>query len=307
MKYPIVNYIVIRIILSIITLFIIILLNFTLLDYLEINPLKYQVSQYESAFFQYNTFINPSINNNFLTNLYDYYKINDTFFNRFMATLINYLSLNLGDSLYYQQPVSQLILQKINTTIKITLYSTLIIYLISFCLAYAINNLSKSFVNMILIILLVLYIIPSIIIAIFLSKYAFNSQIFAIICNSLGGLFFQTTLILKIIKFYKEQSHHIFLSFNNQKSKNLKNILYIVFADFPSIVLGLFFASSPFVEIIFNINGIGTLIYNSFIHKDYPLIMGIIFITSTIAIIFRLISDLVYNLIYKNIKITKIH
>lgn len=77
----------------------------------------------------------------------------------------------------------------------------------------------------------------------------------------------------------------------------LKNVLLISLADFPAIFLGVLFGNSLFVEIIFNLNGIGLMTYNAFLTKDYPIILGIIYIMAGFSLITRLISDVLFTVL----------
>ena len=47
---------------------------------------------------------------------------------------------------------------------------------------------------------------------------------------------------------------------------------------------GFLFSGALFIEIVFSLNGMGTLIYDSILSRDYPLIQGI-FLTITFMVI----------------------
>jgi peptide/nickel transport system permease protein len=72
--------------------------------------------------------------------------------------------------------------------------------------------------------------------------------------------------------------------------KNALIPLVTLFAlDFPYI-----FTGSIYVELIFSWPGMGRLFYDSAIHRDYPVLMGILVISAGLIIICNLMADLAY-------------
>lgn len=62
-------------------------------------------------------------------------------------------------------------------------------------------------------------------------------------------------------------------------------------------VLGVFFAGALLIETIFNLDGIGLLMYNSVLQRDFNVIMGLVMLSSGAALLGNLLSDLIYVLI----------
>lgn len=58
--------------------------------------------------------------------------------------------------------------------------------------------------------------------------------------------------------------------------------------------LGFLLGGALFVEIVFSINGIGLLLYNALLGRDYPLIQGIFFFLMVSVLILNFLADLVY-------------
>jgi dipeptide transport system permease protein len=58
--------------------------------------------------------------------------------------------------------------------------------------------------------------------------------------------------------------------------------------------LGVFLSGSLIIEAVFRLNGIGLLSYNSLLARDYNVIMGLIFLSSVVLMVGRLVSDIVY-------------
>lgn len=57
--------------------------------------------------------------------------------------------------------------------------------------------------------------------------------------------------------------------------------------------IGILFSSSVFAEIVFSRPGIGKLIYESVINRNYPVVMGAVLVTSTLFVITTTLSDIV--------------
>jgi len=59
------------------------------------------------------------------------------------------------------------------------------------------------------------------------------------------------------------------------------------------------------VEVVYNWPGIGTLLYDSILKRDYPMISGIFFIIIGFSVVINLITDLVYVFLDPRIGIGK--
>jgi microcin C transport system permease protein len=66
--------------------------------------------------------------------------------------------------------------------------------------------------------------------------------------------------------------------------------------------LSLILAGSFLIEKVFNIQGMGLLGYNSIINRDYPVIMGILVISSLLMLLGNIFSDIIYAIADPRIK-----
>lgn len=299
-------YIIKRLLLILLSLIGVLSINFLLLNILNINPFYDTLNSiiYNNQNNPNQLSVFPNVSQGLIDDMNSYFHLNDDIYNKFIFTIKRYLSFDLGTSFYNNNDVLSLIIDKIRASLIISLYSTLGVYIFSVLIAY-LSMKTFGFVNFIIyLILLILYIIPTfwisnILISIFHGYYI----TLAIISNGLGGLWLHSIFIKNLMETEKSKLYHKFLSFNNQKPKMLKNILLICLIDLPSILLAMLFSSSLIVEIIFDIHGIGYLMYISFIYKDYPVILGIIFLTSLIGLVIRLLNDIIYSIVDKQSKI----
>ncbi|MEO1491744.1 MAG: ABC transporter permease subunit [Pseudomonadota bacterium] len=73
-----------------------------------------------------------------------------------------------------------------------------------------------------------------------------------------------------------------------------RNAMLIVIAGFPGAFVNAFFAGSIFVESVFNLDGLGLLAYESVLTRDYPVVLGSLYIFGLMGLVIKLVSDLVY-------------
>ena len=87
----------------------------------------------------------------------------------------------------------------------------------------------------------------------------------------------------------------------------LKNALIPLVTGFPSAFLAMFFAGSLLIEQIFTLDGLGLLSYQAVIQRDYPIVLGTLFIFSLMGLIGQLLTDLSYVLIDRRISFDESH
>jgi microcin C transport system permease protein len=62
----------------------------------------------------------------------------------------------------------------------------------------------------------------------------------------------------------------------------------------PAAFLGAFFTGSLLIETLFSLDGLGLLSYESVIRRDYPVVLGTLYLFTLIGLVTKLISDLMY-------------
>jgi len=76
-----------------------------------------------------------------------------------------------------------------------------------------------------------------------------------------------------------------------------RNAMLIVIAGFPAAFLTVFMTGSIFVETVFSLDGLGLLGFESVVSRDYPVVLGTLYLFGLIGLVVKLISDLTYVLI----------
>lgn len=254
---------------------------------------------------------------------------------RFWIMLKNYAQFDLGESFSRDAQVIDLILEKMPVSISLGLWSTLITYLI--CIPLGIAKATRhgsAFDIWTSSAIIVGYAIPAFLFAILLVVLFAGGSYWE--WFPLRGLtsenFDQLSLGGKILDYF----HHLVLpvtalvigsfatltlltknSFLDEISKQyvitarakglsesrvlyghvFRNAMLIVVAGFPAAFLGIFFSGSMLIEVIFSLDGLGLLGFESIVNRDYPVVFGTLFVFSLFGLVAKLISDLTYTLI----------
>ncbi len=81
-----------------------------------------------------------------------------------------------------------------------------------------------------------------------------------------------------------------------------RNALIPIITGFPSAFIGAFFTGSLLIETLFSLDGMGLLSYESVIRRDYPVVLGTLYLFTLIGLVTKLISDLCYVLVDPRVK-----
>ncbi|SEL74087.1 microcin C ABC transporter permease YejB [Acinetobacter sp. DSM 11652] len=254
---------------------------------------------------------------------------------RFFKMLKGYLQLDFGTSFFKNKSVTTLILEKMPVTISLGLWSTLLIYSIAIPLGISKANKHGSlFDQTTSLILAVGYAVPTFVFAILLIMIFSGGSYLQ--WFPLQGLVSENFAELSFIDKVKDYFWHLTLpvltiilggfatltyltkySFMEELNKQyvtaarakglteprvlynhvFRNAMLIVIAGLPEALIGIFFVGNLFVEIIFNLDGLGLLGFEAIQQRDYPVIFGTLFIFTLVSLILRLLSDVLYQLI----------
>ena len=256
-------------------------------------------------------------------------------YERFWLMIKGYLTFDFGTSFFKDKPVTQLLYEKLPVTLSLGLWSTFLIYLIAIPLG--IKKAKKNgllFDQSTSLLLAVSYAIPSFVFAIVLIVFLAGGSYLQ--WFPLQGLVSENFAQLGLLEKVKDYLWHMCLpilsmvlgsfaaltyltkySFVEElqkpyvltaRSKGLsdhqvlyghvfRNAILIVVAALPEALVGIFFVGNLFIEIIFNLDGIGLLGFEAITQRDYPVIFGTLFLFSLFGMILRLIGDLLYQVI----------
>ncbi|RMF19258.1 MAG: microcin C ABC transporter permease YejB [Gammaproteobacteria bacterium] len=251
---------------------------------------------------------------------------------RFLLMLGNYARFEFGDSFYHDRSVIDLIIEKMPVSISLGLWSTLIIYLVSIPLGIrkAVHDGSRFDVWTSTVIIAG-YAIPGFLFAILLivlfaggtwldwfplrgltsenfdqlpwygkiADYAWH-LVLPVTANVIGG--FAALTILTKNSFLDEIRKQYVVTARAkglEESRILyghvfRNAMLIVIAGMPAALIGIFFTGSLLIEVVFSLDGLGLLGFQSTVNRDYPVMFGTLYIFTLVGLVLKLISDLMY-------------
>lgn len=254
---------------------------------------------------------------------------------RFLLMMKKYLVFDFGKSFYQDKKVTDLIKEKMPVSISLGVFSTLIIYLISIPLG--IRKAQKDgtkFDVWTSWCVIIGYAIPSFLFAIFLvvlfaggrylnwfplrglvsdnwdslswygkiGDYLWHMAlpVFAMVIGGFAGL----TMLTK--NSFLDEMHKNYTITAAAKGLTPSQVLYrhvfrnamlIIVAGFPAVLVGMLFTGSVLIEVIFSLDGLGLLGFESVMNRDYPVIFGTLYMFALLGLVLNLVSDLTYRLI----------
>jgi microcin C transport system permease protein len=73
-----------------------------------------------------------------------------------------------------------------------------------------------------------------------------------------------------------------------------RNALIPLVTGFPAAFVGAFFTGALLIETLFSLDGLGLLSYESVVRRDYPVVLGSLYLFTLIGLVVKLVSDLLY-------------
>ncbi|HKJ94597.1 MAG TPA: microcin C ABC transporter permease YejB [Gammaproteobacteria bacterium] len=251
---------------------------------------------------------------------------------RFFKMVRDYLSFDFGDSFYQDRSVLSLILDKLPVSISLGLWTTLFTYLISIPLGIrkAVHD-GTRFDFWTSAVVVVGYAVPSFLFAIllivlfaggtFLDWFPLRGlvsdnfwqldwparildyfwHIFLPVLSMVVGGFASLTMLTK--NSFMEEINKQYVMTARAKGVTERRVLYghvfrnamlIVIAGFPSAFVSILFTGSMLIEVIFSLDGLGLLGFQSVVNRDYPVVFGSLFIFTLLGLILNLIGDMTY-------------
>jgi microcin C transport system permease protein len=82
-----------------------------------------------------------------------------------------------------------------------------------------------------------------------------------------------------------------------------RNALIPLVTGFPAAFVGAFFTGSLLIETLFSLDGLGLLSYEAVMKRDYPVVLGTLYLFTLIGLVTKLISDIAYVLVDPRIQL----
>jgi len=254
---------------------------------------------------------------------------------RYLKMLVDYATFNLGESYYRSTGVMDLILEKMPVSVSLGVWSTLIIYIVSIPLGIAKAVRDGTRFDMVTSwIVIVGYAIPAFLFAILLiilfahggvfdlfplrgltsenwaelswggriADYAWH-LVLPVTAMVIGG-FASLTMLTK--NSFLEEVNKQYVITARAKGLTERRILYghifrnamlLVVAGFPAALVSMLFTGSLLIEVVFSLDGLGLLGFESVINRDYPVMFGTLYIFGLLGLVLNLLSDVTYHII----------
>ena len=254
---------------------------------------------------------------------------------RFWLMISHYLQLDFGTSFFRDASVLELIAEKMPVSISLGLWSTLLMYLVSIPLGIrkALRD-GSAFDVWTSTAIVIGYAIPAFLFAILLIVLFAGGSYFAWfplrgltsndfdelslwgkVCDYFWHLALPTaalvignfaTLTLLTKNSFLDEIGKQYVVTARAKGLSERRVLYghvfrnamlIVIAGFPAAFISMLFTGSLLIEVIFSLDGLGLLSFESAMNRDYPVVFGSLFIFTLVGLVVKLIGDLTYTLV----------
>lgn len=254
---------------------------------------------------------------------------------RFLEMLARYAVFDLGTSYLHHKGVWELMLEKLPVSISLGVWSFLLVYLVSIPLgiAKAVRHGSR-FDLWTSIAILVGYAIPGFVLGVALlvlfgggsfwdvfplrglvsdnfdqlSWYAkigdYLWHITLPVISLTVGSFAVMTLLTKNSFIEELRKQYVLTARAKGLAENrvlyrhvFRNAMIPLVTGFPAAFIGAFFAGSILIEQIFSLDGLGLLAYESIMKRDYPVVLGSLYLFTLLGLVAKLLTDLSYVLV----------
>jgi microcin C transport system permease protein len=263
------------------------------------------------------------------------YGFDKPLYQRFIGMMKNYLVFDLGDSYFHNRSVMDLIVSKLPVSISIGVWTFLIVYTTCIPLGIAKAMRDGSMFDVVSSTLVLIgYSIPGFVLGITLLVLFGGGSFWDVfplrglvsdnweslpwfdrildylwhmvlpITASVIGSFAVMTMLTKnsfieeIRKQYVLTARAKGLTENAVLYKHVfRNAIIPLVTGFPAAFIGAFFTGSLLIETIFSLDGLGLLSYESVLKRDYPVVLGTLYLFTLLGLFAKLLADISYVLI----------
>ena len=271
----------------------------------------------------------------FIKDLERQYGFDQPAWRRFLTMLGNYLRFDLGNSYFRDRSVVQLVIDKLPVSISLGVWTTLLTYLISIPLgirkavrdgtpfdvwtsaAVIVGNAIPAFLFAVLLIVLFaggsywqIFPLRGLVSENFWSLPWYQKVLDYLwhMVLPIGALMigsFATLTMLTKNSFIEEINKQYVLT-ARAKGLDERSVLYghvfrnamlIVIAGFPAAFIAILFTDSLLIEVIFSLDGLGLLGFEAALNRDYPLMLGTLYVLTLLGLLMKIVTDFTYVLV----------
>lgn len=254
---------------------------------------------------------------------------------RFFDMMRHYAVFDFGDSYYYGESVINLIISKLPVSISLGLWTFFIVYLtcIPLGVAKAVRD-GTPFDLITSTIILIGYAIPGFVLGILLLVLLGGGSFWDVfplrglvsdnfetlnwfdkildylwhitlpVISLVVGSFAVMTLLTKNSFIEELRKQYVLTARAKGLTENrvlyrhvFRNAMIPLVTGFPAAFIGAFFAGSILIEKLFSLDGLGLLAYDAIIRRDYPVVLGSLYLFTLIGLFAKLLTDISYVLV----------
>ena len=254
---------------------------------------------------------------------------------RFVDMVGQYLRFDLGDSFFQPKSVTALVIEKMPVSMSLGLWTFFLTYLICIPLgiAKAVRDGSR-FDGISSLLILIGYAIPGFVMGIMLLILFGGGSFWAVfplggmvsddwdsyssmqkigdylwhmvlpITASVVGNFAVMTLLTKNVFLEEIRRQYVYTARAKGLSERrimwkhvFRNAMIPLITGFPAAFLAAFFTGSLLIETLFSLDGLGLLSYEAVMKRDYPVVMGTLYVFTLMGLLAKLLSDVSYVLV----------
>lgn len=249
---------------------------------------------------------------------------------RFVQMVSQFARLNLGTSFYQHKDVWQLVKEKMPVSISLGLWTFFISYLVAVPLGIAkAVRAGSRFDLLTTLLVLVGYAIPGFVLGVaLLVIFGGQLQWFPLrgltssnwetlswgakvvdylwhialpVTAMVLGSFAVTAMLTKNAFLEEIRKQYVLTARAKGLSERqvlwkhvMRNALIPIVTGFPAAFVGAFFTGSLLIETLLSLDGLGLLSYEAVIRRDYPVVLGTLYLFTLIGLVTKLVSDLCY-------------
>ena len=249
---------------------------------------------------------------------------------RFGMMIEQFARFDMGKSFFYPKDVWSLIQEKLPVSISLGLWTFFLSYLVSIPLGIAkAVRAGSRFDTLTSLLVLVGYAIPGFVLGVALlvifggqlqwfplrgltssnwEQLSWSARVVDYLWHialpvtaSVLGSFAVTTMLTKNSFLEEIRKQYVLTARAKGLSERrvlyrhvMRNAMIPLVTGFPSAFIGAFFTGSLLIETLFSLDGLGLLSYESVIRRDYPVVLGSLYLFTLIGLVTKLISDLCY-------------
>lgn len=254
---------------------------------------------------------------------------------RYFLMLEQYATFDLGESYYSHQTVWQVIIGKLPVSLSLGLWTILLTYLVAVPLGIskAIRNGSR-FDTITSVVVLAGYAIPGFVLGVLLLMLFGGGTVWTLFpmrgltsddfdqLSTVGKVLdylwhmvlpvtasvvgnFAVIAILTKNTFLEEIGRQYVLTARAKGAPQrdvlwkhvLRNAMIPLLTGLPAAFVGAFLNGNLLIETLFSLNGMGQLSFDSVIQRDYPVVLGSLYLFTLIGLVTKLIADVCYVLV----------